>query len=749
MTHLSPGPSPAPPEWPHCGHGADPATDPVGCRGIHVPGHTACLAHLSEVDRTAYLVGLAPGADIDHRGTTFDEHLLVQLLSALSDDSYARRDEYASLAPPSLGAAWFGGATFTGDALFNGVTFTSIAQFREATFIGDARFDRVNFSGDVMFRGVTFAGDASFSGAIFSGDVLFHEAAFAGRAWFSEATFPGMAVFDQASFADDTHFGGAVFSSTAGFGGATFTGDARFDGATFSGDARFDWAKIDGGAQFKRAQIRGRAVFEHAQIGGSAWFDEAQVSGDAQFSEVGIGRHASFARAQIGGARFARAQVRGRAVFEHAQIDGDVVLERAQIDGRIVFGGAQISGDAQFDGMKTGGNAVFDGAQIGGNATFLRVVFERTAVVGPLVCEGTLDLSEAVFETAVTIEAAATAVRCQRTRWASTAALRLRYAELDLRDAVLEYPVTVAARPTPFSSSRETSLLEAVLSGLDVGVRLVSVSGVDAAHLVLQDIDLSVCRFVGAVHLDQLRVDGWCTFGSVPVGTGWYRRYPWRWSARRTLVEEHHWRARARHSSSSRTRGWTPPPEDVAVLQPAALAALYRQVRKSLEDGKNEPDAADFYYGEMEMRRHDTSRPRAERALLTAYWAVSGYGLRASRALAWLLGAMATTLLALLLWGLPAVDPKPTTTGRQVAVGQEVTLTTDTPDPVNPTGPWSERVTTERVEKALRVVINSVVFRSSGQDLTTAGTYTEMTSRITEPILLGLAVLAIRSRVKR
>ncbi|GAB2628143.1 hypothetical protein GCM10027168_69810 [Streptomyces capparidis] len=185
------------------------------------------------------------------------------------------------------------------------------------------------------------------------------------------------------------------------------------------------------------------------------------------------------------------------------------------------------------------------------------------------------------------------------------------------------------------------------------------------------------------------------------------------------------------------------------MLKPAALAALYRQVRKSLEDGKNEPDAADFYYGEMEMRRHDHTRPWGERVLLAVYWALSGYGLRAMRALAWLMGAMAATMLALLLWGLPAADPKPTTTGRQVPIGQEVSLTTDTPAPRNPTGPWPERVTGERFEKALRVVINSVVFRSSGQSLTTTGTYTEMASRLTAPILLGLTVLAVRSRVKR
>lgn len=51
----------------------------------------------------------------------------------------------------------------------------------------------------------------------------------------------------------------------------------------------------------------------------------------------------------------------------------------------------------------------------------------------------------------------------------------------------------------------------------------------------------------------------------------------------------------------------------------------------------------------------------------------------------------------------------------------------------------------ERFEKSLRVVVNSVIFRSSGQDLT----YTEMASRLAEPVLLGLAVLAVRGHVKR
>ncbi|MFD8440745.1 hypothetical protein ACFV2I_37585 [Streptomyces microflavus] len=182
------------------------------------------------------------------------------------------------------------------------------------------------------------------------------------------------------------------------------------------------------------------------------------------------------------------------------------------------------------------------------------------------------------------------------------------------------------------------------------------------------------------------------------------------------------------------------------------MAALYRQLRKSLEDGKNEPDAADFYYGECEMRRNDTLRPFSERMLLTAYWALSGYGLRAIRALSWLVAAMVAmvaTITVMVLWGLPTNQPQSQTTGQQVRVGQGLKLTTSTPDPRNPIGPLSERVTTERFERAVRVVINSVVFRSSGQELTTVGTYTEMSSRLAEPVLLGLAVLAVRSRIKR
>ncbi|GGS80415.1 hypothetical protein GCM10010286_01160 [Streptomyces toxytricini] len=57
---------------------------------------------------------------------------------------------------------------------------------------------------------------------------------------------------------------------------------------------------------------------------------------------------------------------------------------------------------------------------------------------------------------------------------------------------------------------------ESTLSGSGA-VRVVSVQGVDAAHLVLTDTDLSDCLFSGAFHLGQLRLEGRTTLASTPT----------------------------------------------------------------------------------------------------------------------------------------------------------------------------------------------------------------------------------------
>ncbi|MFF6955411.1 pentapeptide repeat-containing protein [Streptomyces sp. NPDC008317] len=412
------------------------------------------------------------------------------------------------------------------------------------------------------------------------------------------------------------------------------------------------------------------------------------------------------------------------------------------------FDAATFSGPADFSNVTFDGEASFHATGFHENVDFSKSKFGNTPQLGPLYCRTSVNLAGAVFQAPVTIKISASQVRCIRTHWESTATLRLRYALLDLEDAVLDQPMAVSASLLPFRGDERTEAMTTF--GSDPAPRqpkLLSIAGVDAAQLVITDLDLSQCMFTGAFHLDQINFNGDNKFAEAPTGIVWNIGIPTRWTPRRMLAEEHYWRHDA--ASSPRARNpWRQNPTDLHVINngPRHIAASYRHLRKALEDGKNEPDAADFYYGEMEMRRHDNDRPRAERVLINAYWALSGYGLRASRALGWLLIAMVLTIFMMMGWGLPQSAPQPDFTGT-LSQGR-IKLTTDTPDPVDPKG-WPPQLTSDRWEKSLRVVVNSVIFRSSSDDLTTFGTYTEMASRIAEPVLLGLAVLAIRGRVKR
>ncbi|MGW0795956.1 pentapeptide repeat-containing protein [Streptomyces sp. NPDC002692] len=726
-------PHPAAPSWPHCAHGADPATDPVGCRGIHVPGHTACLAHLADTDRDAYLAGLTPGASIDHRGTTFTDALLTAVLDALCDPSTGS---------PRLGNAQFVSATFKGNARFGSATFEGNARFESATFKGDARFMSATFEGDAWFESATFKGDAWFQSATFKRYARFGSATFEGDAWFESATFKGFTGFGSATFEGDARFESATFKRFTGFGSATFEGDARFESATFEGYAGFGSATFEGYAGFGSATFKGDAGFESATFEGYAGFGSATFKRYARFVSATFKGYAGFVSATFeGDAWFVSATFEGDAWFESATFEGDARFGSATFEGNARFGSATFEGNARFGSATFKGGAWFESATFKGNARFESATFVTADQFGPLLCAGRLVLSGAMFGSPVTLSIAARRVECRRTRWSSTAEIRLRYATVDFAHAVFEYPLTIAAEPDPFVLDDGRPLAEDLFpSAYDPAVRVVSLRGVDAAHLVLADLDLWECLFTGTVHLDQLRLEGACTFNTAPPAVHWRRWLPVRFTERRVLAEEHHWRA----SLPGAVPGWVPGTGRAA--GPLQLAPVYRALRKAFEDGKHEPGAADFYYGEMEMRRHAGDIPRSERGLLTAYWALSGYGLRASRALAWLGSAMLLTILLLVAFGLAQDTPKQTATGTVPAGGGKVTFEIDKDDPQNPTG---NRFTGERFEKALNVTLNSVVFRASGQDLTTAGTYIEMTSRLTEPVLLGLAVLAIRNRVKR
>jgi hypothetical protein len=223
-----------------------------------------------------------------------------------------------------------------------------------------------------------------------------------------------------------------------------------------------------------------------------------------------------------------------------------------------------------------------------------------------MVQEG-LHLDGALFDQPIAILAKARSVSCRRARFLAGVQFRLRDAAVTLSDAELAAPAALAgvSRPLGEDDSDLAQRLERPSLGHEAAAggrpRLLSVERADIAGLHVVDVDLRACR---------LRIEG------VPL----LALPPRRWHARRlAIAEEHHWRSE-RHDSQRRPLildqppggGWYPsvcqppgfPIEAPAVVEPARIAAVYRELRKGREDAKDEPGAADFYYGELEMRRH-------------------------------------------------------------------------------------------------------------------------------------------------
>lgn len=325
---------------------------------------------------------------------------------------------------------------------------------------------------------------------------------------------------------------------------------------------------------------------------------------------------------------------------------GRVRCDLTWFSGRAWFDGAEVTGLATFRDAQFSQLARFEGAEFTAGVAFLDARFHGKVLLRPVTAKS-VDLESAWFASRVEIGVDAAHVSWVDARFEGGVVLETS-GELDARGAYFGAPSTIS------------------------GARVTSLAGSDVSHLVLAETDLSECRFLEAHRLEQLRIDGRTWFGR-PEGRLRARR--------RMLVEE-------------RT-------ED-----PSRVAAVYRALRKSFEDSKNEPGAADFYYGEMECRRHAKETSRTERTVLGCYWLLSGYGQRASRALIALVLVVAVVTGLLTVWG-------------------------------------------QDFGMAARIAMGAVVFRDDKTDLTAAGEWTVLVARLFGPLLLAMAVLAIRARVKR
>ena len=405
-------------------------------------------------------------------------------------------------------------------------------------------------------------------------------------------------------------------------------------------------------------------------------------------------------QARVGSALCECASFPDGAPFEETIFLRDANFSGAAFGGIATFTDAEFGGSARFDDSKFE-VARFGGTRFGGDVSFVNanVMTELRLESARIARSLTLDGMRAAGP--VDVRANATTASCTRGVFSGRVTLRLAGSQLCLTDSVFEQSARV-----------ESS------AGTDDGyVSVLSLRGVDAEHLTLANADLKHCLIYGLRRPEQLRLAGHITF--TPTPRGWHLRWgwlPWRWTNRNALYEEHLWRQRSGRFAAIWT-GIDPAGganETAPVPGPALLAVLYRQLRQAVEDARNEPGAADLYYGEMEMRRISTDR-WDERLLLTLYWLVSGYGLRASRSL-FLLAAL--VLLA--------------------AVGMQ-----------RAGFPGTTHRYADCVLYASGSVLSLDLTGHLGTVLTDWGQVIRITLRVCGPLLLGLGALAVRGRIKR
>jgi uncharacterized protein YjbI with pentapeptide repeats len=537
------------------------------------------------------------------------------------------------------------------------------------------------------------------------------------------------AVFRGARFASEADFSGTTFEGAADFSGATFEGDAVLR-ATFKGWVDFTGATFKGAADFAKRWDRPVAgapdIFE---AGARATFE-----GDADFSQVSFEANADFASLTFEHiTHFSGARFKGYADFFHATFNSIANFPSATFEQFAGFTWATFGHFVDFARATFDDDANFSGATFEGKADFTGAVFRALRQMGPMTVKGCFDISMAEFQARIGITTSCSELAAVGSRFPAGGHLRVGAAEISLSDAEIPAPFILSP---PSTQEKGAPGIQST-SASTAPPRVVSVERAVVSGLVLSGVDLRACRFAGAHELDQLRIE------ERDLGTGSFLSAPPRRSRRRVLFEELEWRRTRRWSRRLGERSpWSSigPASVLTALQPAEIAGLYRALRRSRETRGDEPGAADFYYGEMEMRRHATTRRPAERAILFLYWLASGYGLRAWRSLTLLAVLLALSTVLIANGGFPAA--RPTTISGTLSGGQ-VDLRV-TPYPGAAVAAPGHRYT-----DALWTSLSAAVLRAADQPLTTKGERVRTLVHYFGPILLGLSVLALRGRIKR
>jgi uncharacterized protein YjbI with pentapeptide repeats len=442
-----------------------------------------------------------------------------------------------------------------------------------------------------------------------------------------------------------------------------------------------------GTLEFHQATFMGNADFSELSFPGPVYFDHATFEHDANFKDTTFGQHADFDSVTFcGAANFRQAVFDDHAGFESASFAGETGFQGAKFRSYVDLQHAHFHLDAAVSGA----------------------TFQLARQLGRFTVDGTLHLDDTVFSERVTIEVAASAVKARGTVFTDGARLSVAGAAVDLERADLGRASTLT-RLTP---EEEEPML-------------VTLCGAQVSGLSISGVNLERCRFFGAHGLESVNIEQSCKWLRPPAHPGCIDR--------EMIVEEFQWRARREAArptkQDQRARAqirWVEHASERSLelgtdlLDPGQIADIYRALRKAREESKDQAGAGDLYYGEMEMRRHQpiawgrgSWRACFDRVVITAYWLVAGYGLKALRSVIALVLLMAVAAVPLALWGFHAHGED---YFRSAIFAAQSSLTLVHPP-----------------EAALSA----------------SGEAVQIFVRLAGPALVGLAILAVRSRIKR
>jgi uncharacterized protein YjbI with pentapeptide repeats len=459
---------------------------------------------------------------------------------------------------------------------------------------------------------------------------------------------------------------GAIFSPRLQIEDMVFDNGVDFGGATFDDGCSFSRCEFNGGLNIGYTYFRlGPAGFMNCKI--------AHLS--AQYCHTG--QSISFERCQITGPVDAKGVQKDFRITD-SQIERACDLSGSDVD-HLSLSGSRFSGELTMANLRT---------------RFLHapgIDLLSASNLGPVVDSGAIDLSAARFKSRVHLNVDATTLNLSNASFDGGGRIDCKRAKINLASLMTGESLSVVGSDS---------------ASVD------SIQNADCGRLALSSLDLSNCQFYGCHNLETMVVDSTVSLRNCPK--------PLR-ATRECIVDEFYWRERnarlrkadwSTKAESTSTRALaSSSPKPISPQASSQIADLYRSLRKSVEGRSNGPGAADFYYGEMEMRRLDRSSRRGDRAIVWAYWLVSGYGLRVLRSLFWLLFIFGAGSVLFREFGLLHNHSWPT---GLIAAAQSLV-------------------------PGLTV---------SGK-LTSIGQTLIVILRITGPILLGFTALALRNRVRR